>query len=362
MKTGMTIEDFASELQRQREAKQDYIADTRNLEFRPSDEGGVRLHGLPDGDLGVRPTAHGQFANRLGVPKKYYDRMNTDAPDLLAENLNHWLKKEPAKRLIRTMDGNVRAFLSDRYRTLDNAEYAESILPVVTELGATIESAQITESKMFIKVTQPGMEEILMRPGAEMGVGHDTFDRVIAAAIFGNSEIGMGTIFFNPAAHTNGCTNLAVIRDVAVRRTHLGSSLGGDDDGVTRYLTDDTRRKSDSALFAQMGDLARASLDGRIFKEFVDNLRLARGEEIEGNPVTAVEKISKHFQLTEDEQGSVLEHLVKGGDLTQYGLHSAVTRAAHDVESYDRSTEMEYMGADIISLPKGDWKTVASVN
>ena len=361
MKTGMTIEEFASELQRQQAAKQDYLADTRNLEFRPSDEGGVRLHGLPDGDLGVRPTAHGQFANRLGVPKKYYDLMNTDAPDLLADNLNHWLDKEPAKRLVRTMDGNVRAFLSDRYRTLDNAEYAEAILPVVQDLGATIASAQITESKMYIKVTQPGMEEILMHPGAEMGVGHDTFDRVIAAAIFGNSEIGMGSIYFDPAAHTNGCTNLAVIRDVAVRRTHLGSSLGGDD-GVTRYLTDETRRQSDRALFAQMGDLARASLDGRIFKEFVDNLRLARGEEIEGNPVTVVEKISKRFQLTEDEQGSVLEHLVKGGDLTQYGLHSAVTRAAQDVESYDRSTEMEYLGADIISLPKSDWKTVASDN
>jgi len=40
-------------------------------------------------------------------------------------------------------------------------------------------------------------------------------------------------------------------------------------------------------------------------------------------------------------------------------LHSAVTRAAQDLESYDRATELEYIGGKIIELPQTDWERLA---
>jgi len=41
----------------------------------------------------------------------------------------------PDRRMVRIMDGNVRAFLSDRYRRLDHLELCTAVLPVINENG-----------------------------------------------------------------------------------------------------------------------------------------------------------------------------------------------------------------------------------
>lgn len=90
----------------------------------------MALTGIPElGEARLRPRAHGQFSDYLGVPKKYYDRMLQEAPDLLCRNLNHWLENgKNERRLVRTLDGEVRAVLSDRYRLLDNYDFATAVL------------------------------------------------------------------------------------------------------------------------------------------------------------------------------------------------------------------------------------------
>ena len=49
-------------------------------------------------------------------------------PELLAENVNSWFQREPTQRMVRTLDGTVRAFLSNRYRRIDNLDIAEIVL------------------------------------------------------------------------------------------------------------------------------------------------------------------------------------------------------------------------------------------
>ena len=58
-------------------------------------------------------------------------------------------------------------------------------------------------------------------------------------------------------------------------------------------------------------------------------------------------------------QESILPHLIRGGDISQYGLVNAVTRASQDVECYDRATQLEYVGGDILSLSGNQWKDVS---
>lgn len=118
MKAGRSLMDLAAELQRQATAKKDFLADTRALTARAA-SGGIVLDGI-NGGLEIQPTAHAQLADALAIPRTYYDRLLTASPDLLAENVNHWLHAEPARKLVRTLDGKARAFLSDRYRPLDN--------------------------------------------------------------------------------------------------------------------------------------------------------------------------------------------------------------------------------------------------
>src|SRR5262249_40687809 len=80
-----------------------------------------------------------------------------------------------------------------------------------------------------------------------------------------------------------------------------------------------------------------------------------RDEGLEGDPVKVVELTAKRFGMTEDEGKSVLRYLIQGGDLSRFGLFNAVTRTAEDLESYDRATEFERFGGEIVELKRNEW-------
>ena len=119
----------------------DLIADTRSINI--SSTNGVSMLSVSTGEdiLSYRITdiAHRQIADRLNIPYKYYERMRLDYPALLDKNVNGWLLKNPERRMLRTLDGKLRAFLSDRYRRLDNLELVDHVLPVIAvRLSAVI--------------------------------------------------------------------------------------------------------------------------------------------------------------------------------------------------------------------------------
>ncbi|MBA7687290.1 hypothetical protein ES703_95751 [subsurface metagenome] len=71
-----------------------------------------------------------------------------------------------------------------------------------------------------------------------------------------------------------------------------------------------------------------------------------------------IEEVKKIHGLTEAESSGVLGRLVKGGDLTQYGLSSAVTNLANDQEEvpdYDRVIELQKVGADLMYMSAKEW-------
>ena len=112
MKTGKTLTELAMELERQSQSVKDYIADTRVLEMTPTGE--LALENDTRHELPVTDHAHSQIAARVDIPAKYYNRMRNDAPALLAANVNEWFHSKPERRMVRTLDGQMRAFLSDR--------------------------------------------------------------------------------------------------------------------------------------------------------------------------------------------------------------------------------------------------------
>jgi hypothetical protein len=88
MKTGKTLVEMAQELQRQSEAKRDFIADTRTVEMTP--DGQLVLENGTRHEFPVSDHAHSQIAARLDIPAKYYNRMRQEDPELLAINTNNW--------------------------------------------------------------------------------------------------------------------------------------------------------------------------------------------------------------------------------------------------------------------------------
>jgi hypothetical protein len=116
----MELVDLVRELERQKKNRLDLIVESSTLKAIPDEENGIRL-ALPEyGEFPLTEWAHGQLADKLGIPRRYYERMRDSGKlELLAENVNAWLG-ERERRLIRILDGRIRAILSDRYRVMDN--------------------------------------------------------------------------------------------------------------------------------------------------------------------------------------------------------------------------------------------------
>jgi hypothetical protein len=353
MKTGISLPQLAQELARQQQWKRDFLVHDRalRLEQVPIDDQPRLLLAFGQEQFPVQPYAHGQLAQHLGIPKAYYDRLLQHAPGLLATNVNHWLHTSAARRMIRTLDGVVRAYLSERYRPLDHADLADAVLPVLAEDPQLhVASCQITDSHLYLKATTP-------RLTAEVTPG----DVVQAGLVVSNSEVGAGSVRIEPLLYRLVCRNGAIINDLALKKYHVGRTNGHGDDAIQALLRDETKRLTDQAFWATVQDVVRGTLQEVTFQQIVARWRDATQERLPGDPVQVVEVTAKRCGLTEPERGSVLRHLVEGGDLSRYGLANAITCASQEVDDYDRATDLERLGGEIIELPRQAWQALATV-
>jgi hypothetical protein len=360
MKTGMALEALAAEVKRQHETKTDFVANTKTVGVQPR-ENGLALVLPGHGSYEVRDLAHQQIAAHTKIPAQYYDRMRKEAPDLLANNVETWFDKHPAPRMFRMLDGKNRAMLSDSFRPLDNYDFANVILQAAAERDLDVVSCDITETRLYIKAIDK--QEFEVPVGYKMGDGsHRIFDVCCPAFVASNSEVGFGRLTLETGVYTSACTNLAWFAREGFRKTHLGSrhklveATGVEN--IDHLLSHRTRQKSDEALWLQVRDVLKSAfLESRI-AERVKQLADAAEAKIEGEVVRVVQAVADRYGLTEKEGNSVLDHLIRGGNLSKYGLHAAVTRSAQDVDDYDRATELEYLGSGIIELPKTEWTSL----
>ena len=346
MKNGLSLTELATEIERQSNAKQDYIVPTSLLTMTDRADlhfdTGAGLTSIPATDL-----AHDQIAARLDIPRSYYNRLRTNDKALLAQNVNKWLHDKPEKRMVRTLDGKARAFLSDRYERIDNLEIASAALPALMDTGARVESSQITDSRLYIKAVMPKIE-------GEVRKG----DVVQAGVVISNSEVGQGSVLIYPMIFRLVCLNGAIMADSRFSARHLGGKIGTRTD-VAHLLSNEALMANDRAIMLKVRDVIRASFDSAVFQQRLELMRDAAKDRLQGDVVEAVEALSKRHTLTDSEGSGILRHLIEGGDLTRYGLHNAVTRHAHDVDSYDRATGLETLGGHILTLRPTEWRTIS---
>lgn len=355
MKTGRSLQELAAELDRQSQVKRDLVVDTGALHM-DGDENGTTVLNVGTVDnhesFSINEIAHRQIGQHLKIPALYYDRMRTEFPELLAGNVNGWFAKTPdTRRMLRTLDGTARAFLSDRYRRIDNYEVAQTVLPIIGNMpGARVESCELTDSRLYIKVVDP-------RVTAEVVKG----DVVQAGVIITNSEVGLGSVNISPLIYRLVCSNGMIAQDSGIRKYHVGriNEQGSDNYEIYR---DETIEADDKAFLMKLEDTVRAAVDQAMFSKLVDRLRETTQAKIEAPIVPqVVELAAKEYNFTQDEGKGILGHLISGGDLSLYGLANAVTRHAHDVDSYDRSTELEAAGFKIITMAPALWRQLTKV-
>ena len=347
MKKGRSLEEVLREIEEFSNTKEDYIINTQGVRFECDEGFALRL---PDNNAyGITEIAHGQIAGALNIPNRYYDRMRTMAPDLLANNVNHWFQNNPQKRMIRTLKGDARAFLSDRYRRLDNEDLAEAMLPILGKFpNIRIESCEVTDSRFYIKAVTEQLS-------GEVSKG----DIVYGGVVLSNSEVGQGALKIEPMIFRLVCKNGLIVPDYGMKKFHIGRVQGIEE--MFARLSEETIEADDKAFWLKARDILNYTLTEEVFGKIVGNMREAKDDVIKIDPIDAVEKLSKKRGYSMEEQRSILTNLLSHEEPTRYGLSNAITRTAQEVASYDRATFLEYEGAEVLMMPKNDWKALAQI-
>lgn len=192
MKTGRNLQEVLKELDCQNKAKRDYIGPGEGIRLR-EDGHTFEINHLMSREqevFGTTPLFHRQVASALGILAKYYDMMQAQKPELLAQNVNAWFGDKANSYIVRSMDYGsslngepnrvARALLSECYRRIDNMEIATVVLPLFAGTSQyEAVSCEVTENRLYLKIVNHRLE-------AEVTVG----DYVQTGVEIPNSEVG----------------------------------------------------------------------------------------------------------------------------------------------------------------------------
>lgn len=343
MLKGLSLTDLAKKIEGNRQLKRDYIAPTETMNMVIQSDNTPVLELPNEGQFPILPIAHSQIGTKLNIPSKYYDRMLTETPGLLATNVNTWFKKHPEVRMIRTLGGDTRAYLSNRYNRIENEQIAEIALPILAEIpGVVIRSCELTERRMYIQWSVPTIQGEVKRG-----------DIVEAGGCLTNSEIGLGAVSISGVLWVLACLNGMRTQDI-FRKNHVGRIIDDND----ALWADDTLKADDDAVLLKVRDMIRAVVDETRFRQSISRLQGLAEAKLTGDISMAVTVLAQKVSANETERGGILRSLIEGADLSAWGLINAVTAQAHTASDYDRAVELEGMGGSLITLAPADWREI----
>ena len=356
MKQGIGLQELAREIQRQTEVKRDFIAWPSKLWMNYNTFNNDFWLDIPINDhaesYGLNDVSHSQISQYTSIPMTYYNRMRAEHGDLLTTNVNAWFRKtaaKPERRLIRTLDNKARAFLSDRYAAwIDNSLALTASFPVFEKYpGIEFKSLALTEKRLYMQIVLPQIQGEVKKGGI-----------VYAGVVISNSEVGCGMFTVERVLYILACENGA-IRGNPIGRRHLSRRIEGED--VDGFYKRNTLQAEAMSFQLMVRDHIEAALDEVNFRYDLKLIETAGIKEISGDIPLVVEEVSKRTGLIESESKAVLDRLIRGGDLSLWGMSQAITNLANETEDYDRVVELERIGGKIIDMPASEWTAINAV-
>jgi hypothetical protein len=384
-----TLQDLADALKSQEAIKEDLIVGWTRVSAESGEivvDGATAL-GEPR-NYRLTKYAERDVAQKLGIPSDYLTKLrNTPRLDLWDANVDGWINgdyktaTEPkgGNVMLRTFLGDVgdpgilRAVLSDRYGIIDNFDALTAVLEGIKETGTSIDivSADLTETRMTVKIAAPEImvnaSDLLAGYRSPFGDG-GTFDHsggrsvhygrgalpqhwqdkygvnadgVFAGLVVTNSEIGAGSFSIVPRLMVLRCTNGLMITRDAMRRVHLGGKL---EEGTVKWSTE-TQQRMLALVTSQAKDAVQAFLDPDYVEMTLDGLTNDAAEPILA-PSDTIQFVAKTLKFTEAQTQGVLDHFIKGGQVTAGGVMQAVSSYAQTLPDADEAFDLESVAVD----------------
>ena len=265
----------------------------------------------------MRPIAQQLMCNRLGVPVQYLRRCPVE---LQSENLNHWIRKEKNNELFFrfTVESEVRAIFTDRYRICDNMNVIERLdslgyspdTPVKYHLDDEFMSLSIPDGGKTFKVNG---------------------DSVTPGISINNSEIGKHCLSISQFFLRLVCTN-GMISQTEFSASYRHVSMKVLDEFPEKLAQVSSNLLNQSNLFS-------LSVNSRV--EYPEN---------------TMKSFNRQFMLNEKEVEAVEWGYGFEPGNTMYDLINAYTKGAQapSLSSAESRYKLERTGGSILSMVKAN--------
>lgn len=391
-----SLAQVVAELQRQVDQSTDFVADTRDMEWTLTARGDLALkpsnenlrdflprEGMPLLDQALCQVAGkapipvwrseaGDKAPNSGIPVRFFRSALRKHPQRTLEFLNGVMHDESNRRLVRCLDGKVRAFLSDQYREISTLGVAKQVLQVMRTLDGKVLEASVTDTHIRIKVIATSIWDRIesVRTGGDSagwyagGLGSQDMLRRVAArswddlrpltdrmnsqggsatvwpsATIENSPTGHGGLNFRGGILHGVCFNLATVEQI-MREVHLGQRLQS---GVV-YQRDTVEAEAE-AIYLKMRDNLASWFNPERFSEICAQARGTLTQEVR-KPTAALQALAEVDLLTDTEMGEVLAYFCGQEHQSVYGVGQAIARYAQDADA-DRSEYLEGLAGEV---------------
>lgn len=279
--------------------------------------------------LSLHKHALSQICQRVGLPWKYAQALqDVDIESwglpLLAHNLNELYSHQNSRYLLRSYDGQLRGFLSDRYRRLDSRPLVDAFAGACRDIGAVPVEGYATDTKVALKAMLP----IIFEPAP---------NEVVAFYVYwGNSDYGNGAHELKVGILRLWCTNHMIMDDV-LRQVHIGKRLSENISWSQRTYDLDTK-----AVASAIKDMVSQSLSQDRTTQLCDAIKNAHEENIDATK--AISKFKKDMnkgevqKVVEAFNSPDVENLPPGN--TMWRLSNAISWVAGKTEDTERKLDL----------------------
>jgi len=324
----MKLQSLIEELEKQKPLKWDKRLNLSQIEM-ALDENLPFLQIQGKKSFLITKPCHNQIAEKFEIPLKYYHKMEEDAPELLAENVNTWLKRNGKDVFIRGLGDSVRALLSDRYRVIDHMDVLFCALNELQAHDAEIEDCFLSETEMNIKVKSQRLRDFVRHKD----------DLIMGGLFLANSETGHKALRVEPRLFRVKCSNGMIVEELVTREIHIGNG-----DEIADEIIYLSLRRSIRELFNRFGEivlLLRESTEAKI-----------------RNPQKVIQNVVDQYKLSEAQKANILMAFGAEPEYDQYGIANAVTQAAQKEETWEKGVELEKLGGKLVALPMEEFKAL----
>jgi hypothetical protein len=241
------------------------------------------------------------------------------------------------RMLLRTVDNEVRAALSDRYRRLNSMRIFMAFLMGAHESGATLIDGHHADTRDFLEVIHPEVIEF------------DTENNGVNYAVFGsrikNSDFGHGALELRSFMLNVRCLN-GMVGETMLKEIHMGGSIPD-----TIEISEATVVKDTDARISLVNDAMKSMWSPRNTERMIEGIKGASSRIIDVKKET--EKLPKMgLSQTEIDAFNTIMLNNRGddglqGDPTMWKFINGLTAVARDSEP-ERKRDLEEIAGKML--------------